>query len=196
MSELWSGLYSFYYSIISPQQEENALPDELMEEYKMLCGFEGTEIYRLRKKYYEYSNGQEHLTADEFLAIEWVEANPLKDRLRCIFGFDAADKIDFRTFLETVSAFNCTAFGRREMKIRIAFRMQDMDGDGVISKSDLVSYLERTTAMDLPAEDISAVADNVLRECSSDAKYDKITYADFQRVIGTTDFHTKLRLPI
>ena len=196
MAQLLGRVYWHLYNAIAPSEQENKLPDELMEEYKMISGFDESEIYRLRQQYYIYSHDQELLSSDSFLAVEWVEVNPLKDRLRSIFGFDDNDKIDFRKFLETVSAFNCEAFGRREMKIKIAFRMQDMDGDGVITKPDLVSYLERTTAMELPTEEISTVADNVLRECSSDPKADKITYSDFQRVIGSTDFHTKLHLPI
>lgn len=45
---------------------------------------------------------------------------------------DNSKMIDFRTFIKTLSDFNC--FGRIEVKLKLAFRIQDFDNDDIISR--------------------------------------------------------------
>jgi hypothetical protein len=43
---------------------------------------------------------------------------------------------------------------------------------------------------------VGDLVDELFNECCLDPRKQKITYEDFQRVVATSDFHTKLRLPI
>jgi Ca2+-binding EF-hand superfamily protein len=172
------------------------LNDEEMEEYRMFSGFEEKEVLQIRRAFYKYTGRDEFLTREAFLQINWVEISPLKDRLCAAFGFDESPSISFKRFLEVVASFNSTGFGRREHKLRVAFLIQDMDGDGLITRPDILAYINRITAEGMSTEDVNAMADHILAEASSDPKGEKITYTDFQRVMAPTDFHTKLRLPI
>lgn len=56
--------------------------------------------------------------------------------------------------------------------MKTAFRIQDFDGDGVMNKSDLISYMyvDKISASGLSYQEVDALATNVLRENSSDPK--------------------------
>ena len=56
--------------------------------------------------------------------------------------------------------------------------------------------MELITGKTISAAEISDVVEEVFRESASDDKRAVITYSDFHRVLGPTDFHTKLHLPI
>lgn len=88
--------------------------------------------------------------------------------------------------------------GRDEQKLKLAFRLHDFDEDGRLSKSDLVEYLTRVSATSDPSTtlDCEAVAEEILREASTEDDHRYLTYESFQRVVGTTDFTDKLRIPI
>ena len=51
----------------------------------------------------------------------------MSDRIALCFGYDEkTEKLDFRSFLCSVAAFNLP--GSKEKKLKIAFRIQDFDG--------------------------------------------------------------------
>ena len=170
------------------------IEDEELEELRMVSALEKKEICRLKRVFLDVSDGQERMTMDMFLKIECIRINPLKDRICSCFGFsnDSFD-IDFKTFLCGVAAFNSP--GKLEEKLQIAFRIQDFDDDGVISKGDMHQYIQRIAGASEPS-DVELLIENVFLECSSDPKRERITLADFQRVVVATDFHAKLHIPL
>lgn len=194
-----TGLFSWFSFLHRSNVQEDGrkeFNDEELETLRMISGFEEAEIVRIRRVYAGYCGLDNQLRKDVFVGIDWVSACPLKDRLLHIFGFNEHEQIDFQKFLEVVASFNSTGFGRREHKMRVAFAIQDLDGDGIISRNDLTEYLNRICGGVLSSADVEAVVEKVFAEASSDPKGDRITYADFQRVMAPTDFHIKLRLPI
>jgi Ca2+-binding EF-hand superfamily protein len=191
-----TGSHSDYSNGESRAAFVRKLSDDEMEELRMLSGFDEKEIYRIQSAFYNYTTGSELMTKEAFMKIEWVDISPLKDRLCHVFGFDDKAEIDFQRFIEIVASFNSTGMGRREHKLRVAFVIQDIDGDGTITRPDVVEYINRVTGGGLSTEEVTAMSDHVLAEASSDPKGEKISYADFQRVMAPTDFHTKLHLPI
>jgi len=113
------------------------IPDEELEEYRMLSGLDPLEICRLRA-YFEDEVGDDKgvMTKEHFLSIPFIADNPLKDRLALCFGYDDdTPEMDFVQWIQGVALFN--SHGKREEKLRIAFKMQDIDADGMISKDDL-----------------------------------------------------------
>ena len=60
---------------------------------------------------------------------------------------DGNNKIDFQEFL---SALNTLSFGQdRDVKLRFAFDVYDMDGDGKISNSDLFASVKMMVGKNL-----------------------------------------------
>jgi hypothetical protein len=48
----------------------------------------------------------------------------------------------------------------------------------------------------VPKKDRKVVINKIMTECSSDSKRQFLSFEDFQRVIGTTDFDTNLKLEL
>ena len=152
------------------------------------------EIARLRKVFLTATNQSEEMDKETFLAIQCISINPLKERIAFCFGYDDTTfTLDFSAFLEGVSAFN--SIGRANQKLKLAFKIQDFDGDQKISRSDLQQYIEIITANALTDAEVMSLVSNVMKESSSDQNLQFISLPDFQRVVVKTDFQAKLQLP-
>jgi Ca2+-binding EF-hand superfamily protein len=214
------------------------IPEEELEEYRMMSGMEPSDICALRRWFLDYiiqakeaelvgnyeedegekDNEAEHvptknavtqqidspdiadavMTKDMFLYIPFIAVNPLKDRVVECFGFeDGVDAMKYPEFLMGVSLFN--SHGKKEEKLKLAFKIQDFDGDNFISKPDLTEYVSRITKQGNNASmsevEIQEMVEITFMETSSDAKGEMISLQDFSRAMAPTDFFTKLRLP-
>ena len=160
----------------------------------MTSGFKMKEIARLRKSFLEATSFNEEMDKETFMKIPCIAVNPLRERIAFCFGYDDTQlTLDFAGFLEGVSAFN--SIGRVNQKIKLAFKIQDFDGDKRISRLDLQQYIEMITDKSLAEEDVLTLVSNVMKEASSDQNLQFISPHDFQRVIVKTDFQAKLQLP-
>lgn len=191
-------MFSFFtLSGADTEDTTEYIADEELEEYRMVSGLDQDEILRLYGIFrFKVGTGDTVMFKDTFLSLDCMVNNPLKEQVCRVFGFGESDTIDFKTFLCGVAEFNSPSPALREQKLKVAFKLQDMDGDGVISKSDMITYLKATTYGGLQEVEIQEIVQNVFRECCSDSKQEVITFNDFQRVIAPTDFHIKLNLPI
>jgi len=184
----------------------------------MLSGLDPLEICRLRA-YFEDEVGDSRgkMSKNHFLNIPFIAGNPLKERLALCFGYDDDTlEMDFVEWIQGVALFN--SHGKRDEKLKLAFKMQDFDGDGMISKDDLSKYMHLVTGLpeeiltadkpeelkthhltlaqtDFNAMELKDIVDEVFRESSSDNKMQYLTFQDFSRVMAPTDFHIKLALP-
>jgi serine/threonine-protein phosphatase 2B regulatory subunit len=168
------------------------LSDERMEEYRMITGFEPIDIAKFRNFFLQQTGGNQDMEKETFLAIPCIAINPLKDRVSHIFGYDTKKSLDFLEFLTAASSFNGP--GRKDVKIRTAFRIQDIDNDGVISKSDLQTYLNIVTNDALLEFEMKELVAKVMHESSSDPDENLITFHDFQRVVAKSDFEAKIHI--
>lgn len=87
---------------------------------------------------------------------------------------------------------------RGEQKLRLAFKLHDFDDDGRLSKADLTEYLTRISATTegTTSLDCAAVAEEILKEASTEEDHRFLTYENFHHVVGTTEFMYKLRIGI
>jgi Ca2+-binding EF-hand superfamily protein len=99
--------------------------------------------------------------------------------------------------MQVASTFNRP--GNKDAKLRLAFKMQDFDGDDKIDAEDLRKYFDlvaRNGSVNVKVgrKDVKDVIAKILAEASSDAKQKFLSFEDFQRVLATTDFDTNLKL--
>ena len=132
------------------------------------------------------------MTKDDFMKIECISRNPLKDRICACFDIRDGDVIDFRRFLIGLSHFNSP--GGRDQKMKTAFRLHDFDDDNVISKEDLEKYIS-AIAFDLEKDDVKSVAEQVFLEFTFEDNAKGISFENFQQIVSLMDFQSKLQLP-
>lgn len=173
-----------------------SIPEETMEKYKSVTGLKPKEIIRLHEVFKKVAEGKDILSLDNFLNMDGIIHNPLKDRISLCFGYDDENAgLDFEAFLVGVALFNSP--GKRETKIKTVFKIQDFDNDGVINKQDLITYIRRITGpTTLEEKDVEQVVDSTLQESSSDVNKEHLTFNDFRKVVVALDFQAKLILPI
>jgi Ca2+-binding EF-hand superfamily protein len=179
------------YSLV-PSKEDSVISEEQMEEYRMITFFDPQHIRKYHKMFFQTTEGSERMDQETFYQIPCISINPFKEKIAMIFGFDQKPLLEFIDFLTGASLFNC--HGRKDLKIRTAYRLQDIDNDGVISKQDLMNYLKIITNETLLDFEITEMVNRVMNECSSDVNQESLTLQDFQRVITKSDFETKLKL--
>ena len=138
----------------------------------------------------------------QFLNISSIAMNPIKDRLAFLFDFKVDDylsTITFHEYMQHTSSFNSP--GNREMKLRLAFKIQDFNGDEKIDRADLTAYfnlISRNGNMEtvVGKKEMKEVINKILNEASSDPRHKFLTFEDFQRVMAATDFDTNLKLAL
>mmetsp|Transcript_12826 Transcript_12826/g.19306 ORF Transcript_12826/g.19306 Transcript_12826/m.19306 type:complete len:198 (+) Transcript_12826:140-733(+) len=189
LSDTWEKLYETF---IDSTFKDCDISDEKMEEYRMTSSFEPRDIARLRKAFLVATNGNEEMDKECFLNIPCIAVNPLKERVACVFGFDQRPTIDFIDFLASTALFNCP--GRKDLKLKTAYKLQDMDNDGTVSRSDLRDYIKVVTNGNLVDVEVNEIVSKVISECSSDPNLQVVSFHDFQRVVAKSDFETKLHL--
>lgn len=86
------------------------------------------------------SNGSGTIEKDEFLQIPQIASNPLASRMFAILDEDGGGNVDFQEFVRGLSAFSSK--GDREQKLRFAFKVYDIDRDGLISNGELFLVLK------------------------------------------------------
>jgi len=176
--------------------------NEKVEYLRLVTEFPPEEVVRLQQRYKEITDGAATMTLEQFLAIESIERNPLKRRIADVVGFEAAGGVlTCDTFITGLAQFNSP--GKRDDKLRLLFRLHDMDSDGALSPEDIVGYLTLVSSNGQGGEgqqaQVGVVAEavaNLFDEFDRSARRKGLSISDFNLVVGPTDFHTKLFIPI
>ncbi|KAJ0394525.1 hypothetical protein ATCC90586_003411 [Pythium insidiosum] len=181
------------------------LSDELVEEIRMITALPVKEIHRIRRKYLQHA-AQEDMSRDEFLALPALAINPLRNQIVNGLELTPQDRIPFLEFARFIALYSYNA--TQEQKLREAFRLHDLDGDGKISREDLLGYLalvlppqpvDRTVVAADPREEKEArvedketkaeeaplpetVVERVLEEASSDPTQAFLSFDDFVKL--------------
>ncbi|CAM9626522.1 unnamed protein product [Chrysoparadoxa australica] len=169
---------------------------EDLEELRMITSFNNSDMHRYRSMFLGCVEDPARITKEEFLNLPSIAINPLKERLLACFSFgEEEESLTFRGFMEAVSVFN-NPLTSGDLKLRAAFNLHDFDGDGEISRNDLVKYLSATLAVPSGTSlDIDQVAQRILDEAAS-PPYTSISLADFQRVMAPSQAEWVGRLAI
>ncbi|OQS02906.1 hypothetical protein THRCLA_21293 [Thraustotheca clavata] len=183
------------YSVLQAPEVCDLSPEQL-EELRMLTLLPIEDIIHFRNRYRIFCP-DDVLTKEIFFSIPAM--NPLKERLFSLFELNSDGNVSFNAFIQVMATF--TYHSTRESKLRVAFKIHDIDGDNQVSKADLIAYMRLVTDFgEMPSEeidkDLELAATRALEEASSDPSTESLSFDDFSKVVLTTDFETKLLIQI
>ena len=104
-----------------------------------------------------------YIGADELLSVPELAINPLAQRLVQLLG-----ACNFKDFVALLSAFSTRpsregeGLEGREAALRLMFSIHDVDGDGVISRSDLLTVARARAGTALSDEQLAELIDRAL----------------------------------
>lgn len=111
-------------------------------------------------------DGSGSIDKDEFLQVPAIASNPLALRMIAIFDDDGGGTVDFQEFVAGLSAFSSQ--GSREEKLKFAFKVYDMDRDGLISNGELFLVLKMMVGNNLKDQQLQQIVDKTIMEADKD----------------------------
>ncbi|CAI7734028.1 unnamed protein product [Closterium sp. NIES-54] len=132
-------------------------------------------------------NGKGYVSGDEFLSIPEFAINPLAHRL-----LGMLEGVNFKDFVKWLAAFSSRATA--EDRTRLVFAVYDVDGDGKISKGDLLAMLRDLSGGFLSDEQREEVVVQAMQQAgfSSDSL---LSFNDVYKVIGK-QLRLQLDIPV
>jgi len=125
-----------------------------------------------------------------------LKENPFRDRICKVFSSNGTGDLSFEDFLDLFSMFSEQA--PRQLKLSYAFRIYDMDGDGVIGFDDLKTVISRLCAHErgLTPSEIDDVSNKIIDEADVDCD-GHLTLLEFSHVVArapdfVTTFHIRI----
>lgn len=173
---------------------------EQLETLTMLSSYDEAEILRLFKRFRKATQGDDVMTEEDFREMPEVAVNPLLDRLVVFFGFKKPENegcINFSMFVISMSVFSHR--GTKAKKMRASFDLYDVDGDGKISRDDLMHILTNIiefsgSALEEAEQTLLLAVERTFAESSHDESRKFITFDAFRQIVGQTDFETKITI--
>jgi len=153
----------------------SALLSEEIEEIAKESHLTSKEIKRLYKRFQKLDrNSSGTIESEELYMIPELAMNPLVPRIVSLF-----DGVNFRQFVSLLSVFSATA--PKHEKIDFAFRIYDVDNDGVISLNDLVDLLRMMVGNNLDTATLEEIAKATIQASDSNQD-DKVSKEEFTTV--------------
>ncbi|XP_063729315.1 calcineurin B homologous protein 1-like [Symsagittifera roscoffensis] len=183
-------------------------PDEILE-IKYKTSFTEKQIERLYSRFTALDKEQKgFLTKNDLLRIPELSINPLGERIVDAFFVDVVDEqINFQQFMQTLAVFRPIKHKERkgtselanslEKKLEFAFRVYDVDNDGTITQSEIVSILHMMVGDNISEEQLNSIAHRAVYEvihCDENAPDRQITFEQFKKALENIEFEQKMSI--
>lgn len=173
-----------------PQYEagRETIPEILIES----SNFDHDELHRLLTRFMKLdTDSSGTIEKEEFLAIPAIQSNPLAARLVELFDADGNGNVDFGEFISSLSIFSSR--GKRDEKLKFAFNVFDIDGDGYLSNGELFIVLKMMVGDNLQNAQLQQIVDKTIIEADS-SNQGSLSFADFKRVVDGSAIAESLTL--
>jgi serine/threonine-protein phosphatase 2B regulatory subunit len=129
------------------------------------------------------------ISTEALLIMPELAVNPLKRRIVHMIDSDNQGAVSFKKFMMALAPLS--EFAPPEEKIEFAFRVYDVNQDGVISSSDLRVIIRILVGSYMSEEYVSNLVEQTMRE--ADADFDgAITLSEFKGSIAKSISHEKI----
>ncbi|EPB78625.1 calcineurin B subunit family protein [Ancylostoma ceylanicum] len=148
------------------------------------------ELRRLARRFKKLDiDGSGSLSVEEFMSLPELQQNPLVQRVIDIFDEDGNGEVDFREFIQGISQFSVK--GDKNVKLKFAFRIYDIDRDGYISNGELFQVLKMMVGNNLKDSQLQQIVDKTILFHDKDGD-GRISFQEFCDVVGNLDVHEKM----
>eukprot|EP00727_Mastigamoeba_balamuthi_P008898 m51a1_g4630 hypothetical protein (182) ;mRNA; r:325070-325921 len=150
---------------------ESTLLEEEVEEIRQECCYlSNKDIKRLFKRFQKLDRESRGSVArTDLMKVPDFAMNPLRERVAELFS-SSDGLINFKQFCHALAPFHRDA--PVEDKIKLLFRLYDVDGDGKVSREDVLAVLKQATGTEDKLNE--RLAADVLRGAES------LTYEEFR----------------
>ncbi|XP_061575914.1 calcineurin B homologous protein 2 [Cololabis saira] len=182
--------------------EEDAGTQELLQE----TGFSAGHLQRLRERFdYLDKAGRGQLRMEDFESIPDLDSNPIKDRIIAGFFSPGQETVDFPAFVRVLAHFRPRDRNRsrdrtqpeppntKTQKLRFAFQLYDLDGDGKISRAELLQVLQEMLGLQVNEEQLRCIAERAIQEADRDQD-DAISFDEFKKSLEKVNVNEKMSI--
>ncbi|XP_047191476.1 calcineurin B homologous protein 2 isoform X3 [Scophthalmus maximus] len=175
----------------SSSSVDHVVPDVL--QLSRETGFSAAHLLRLHERFEVLDRGQTgELRPQDFAALQGLALNPIGDRIIGAFFSAGQEAVDFPSFVRVLAHFLPVDSNRggtqaepansRTGKLRFAFQMYDQDGDGKISREELLQVLRAMLGMQVTEEQLQSIGERAIRETDLDGD-DAIGFDEFRKSV-------------
>mmetsp|Transcript_18866 Transcript_18866/g.37057 ORF Transcript_18866/g.37057 Transcript_18866/m.37057 type:complete len:194 (-) Transcript_18866:493-1074(-) len=172
--------------------KEDELRREEIEELEESTGFTGDQVLELYKRFRKLdTEAHGTITRNELLRIPELSMNPLVERVLARLNFSETSRINFRDFLGLLAVFRPRSDPKERLKV--LFDVFDEDGQGLISRTDIVGVLKSMVGTHLSGEEIEGIVDAVVDDMDVD-RDGRISFEEFSAKLMNSDLPDKVTI--
>ncbi|KAL2911110.1 hypothetical protein HK105_209429 [Polyrhizophydium stewartii] len=173
--------------------QQSALEPEELAELGKISTFSTEEINRLYRRFqFLDKENMGRIALEELHAIPELAVNPLAQRIHAVFDLDNRNEINFRQFVSVLSVFAKGA--KREQKLNFAFRVYDVDGDGLLDTSDLTHIVKLMVGSNFSDDEIAKMVHQTILDADTLDHDGAISFAEFKRSMFNADIEAALTI--
>lgn len=160
------------------------LSSEEISELQKQTNFTRKEIEQLYHRFKKLDrNRAGFITSNDLHLIPEFSMNPMCHRIIALFDPEKTDQMTFDRFVQVLNVFSPKT--SREDKLKFAFKIYDVDADGVVSESDLFHVLKSLVGSNLSDNMLRVLVTKTMETCLSSQSVGRgIHFQDFQKLVG------------
>uniref|UniRef100_A0A8C9AGZ5 Calcineurin like EF-hand protein 2 n=1 Tax=Prolemur simus TaxID=1328070 RepID=A0A8C9AGZ5_PROSS len=150
-----------------------------------------------------------YLSRMDLQQIGALAVNPLGDRIIDSFFPDRSQRVDFSGFVRVLAHFRPTEeedseirdpkkpepLNSRMNKLRFAFQLYDLDGDGKISWQEMLQVLWLMVGVQVTEEQLESITDRTLQEADEDED-GAVSFLEFAKSLEKMNVEQKMSIRI